>query len=68
MEFLAMQAIDPTTVTQAPTLLNITDLKLHVTLDEFERLCELNPEQDTKAQGKTQTLPPMLVFGTVKPV
>jgi Uma2 family endonuclease len=60
MEFLAMQVIDPTTVTQAPTLLNITDLKLHVTLDEFERLCELNPELrlELTKDGELIAMPP----------
>jgi Uma2 family endonuclease len=43
MEILAMQLIDTKAVTQNQTLLNITDLNLHVTRDDFERLCELNP-------------------------
>jgi Uma2 family endonuclease len=60
MEFLAMQLTEPTTRTQAPTLLNITDLNLHVTLDEFERLCELNPELrlELTKDGELIAMPP----------
>jgi Uma2 family endonuclease len=39
-----MQLLDNTPETQAPVMLNIASVKLHVTLAEFERLCELNPD------------------------
>jgi Uma2 family endonuclease len=55
-----MQLTEPTTITQAPTLLNITDLNLHVTVDEFERLCELNPELrlELTKDGELIAMPP----------
>jgi hypothetical protein len=37
-----MQLIDNNPETQTPVLVNIADLRLHVTLEEFDRLCQLN--------------------------
>jgi Uma2 family endonuclease len=39
-----MQSLEAKSDTKSPLLLNVTDLKLRVTLEEFERLCELNPD------------------------
>jgi Uma2 family endonuclease len=39
-----MQILDNISEVQAPLLLNVTDARLHVTPEEFERLCQLNPD------------------------
>jgi Uma2 family endonuclease len=39
-----MQLVDQNPKTQVPVLLNVATVKLHVTLEEFEQLCELNPD------------------------
>jgi Uma2 family endonuclease len=39
-----MQLLDKNPETQPLVSLNISDLRLHVTPEQFDRLCELNPE------------------------
>jgi Uma2 family endonuclease len=39
-----MQLLDNISETQTPVLLNVTDARLHVTPEEFDRLCQLNPD------------------------
>jgi Uma2 family endonuclease len=39
-----MQLIDNNPETLTSVLLNIADLRLHVSLEEFDRLCQLNPD------------------------
>jgi hypothetical protein len=39
-----MRSLEAKSETRSPLLLNVAALKLRVTLAEFERLCELNPD------------------------
>jgi Uma2 family endonuclease len=42
--FVAMQLVDKVSEIQASVMLNVADVKLQVTLEEFDRLCTLNPD------------------------
>lgn len=55
-----MQSLEAKSETRSPVLLNVADLKLRVTPEEFERLCELNRDLrlELTKDGELIVMPP----------
>jgi Uma2 family endonuclease len=55
-----MQVIDKNPETQTPISLNISDVRLQVTPEQFDRLCELNPDLrlEVNRDGELIVMPP----------
>jgi Uma2 family endonuclease len=55
-----MQSLETKSETKSPVLLNVADLKLRVTPEEFERLCELNRDLrlELTKDGELIVMPP----------
>jgi Uma2 family endonuclease len=55
-----MQLLDKNPETQAPVSLNISDVRLQVTPEQFDRLCQLNPDLrlEVNKDGELIVMPP----------
>jgi Uma2 family endonuclease len=55
-----VQLLDKNPETQTPVSLNISDVRLQVTPEQFERLCELNPDLrlEVNRDGELIVMPP----------
>lgn len=55
-----MQLLDKNPETQTPVSLNIADVRLQVTPEQFDRLCELNPDLrlEVNRDGELIVMPP----------
>jgi Uma2 family endonuclease len=55
-----MQVIDKNPETQTPISLNVSDVRLQVTPEQFDRLCELNPDLrlEVNRDGELIVMPP----------
>jgi Uma2 family endonuclease len=55
-----MQLLDKNPETQTPVSLNISDVRLQVTPEQFDRLCELNPDLrlEINRDGELIVMPP----------